>query len=122
MKTQVQFKNLQGMEHIREYVASSFSLSLARFEMWKEFDSQIILGTDKARSENHRPVFHCELILRSRDLHSPVIVKKSNANFYTAIHDTLHAAEKILRRRSKARVSKRRRQSSEIAQRLAFAS
>ena len=108
MKTSVQFRNFNGLEHIQNYVKDSVDQSLGKFESWRQFNAHVILSMVRTRSNTHTPIFECEVLIKGKGLHRPVITKKTNSNFYQAFRSSLRAAEKILRRASKIRVTARR--------------
>jgi ribosomal subunit interface protein len=112
MKTTTQFKNISGLEHIRNFVENSINQSLGKFEAWREFDAHVVMRTAKARSDSHKPVFESELVIEGKGLNRPIIVKKKNSDFYQAFNACILAAEKSLRRISKKRVTLRRHKSS----------
>lgn len=109
MRTSLKFRNFEGLDHIRNYVENVADQFLGKFESWRQFDTHIVLGMAKARSTTHPPVFECEVLVKGRGLRRPVFTKKTSADFYQALRDSLKAAEKSLRRASKIRVSARRR-------------
>jgi ribosome-associated translation inhibitor RaiA len=104
----VQFRNFEGFEHLRSFVEKAANQTLGRFESWKNFETHIVLATVKSRTTTHAPVFECELLMKSRGLQKPIVVKKESSNFYQAVRNCVKASEKILRRESKVRVSIRR--------------
>lgn len=108
MNTSVQFRNFDGFDHIKNFVENSVDIALGKFEAWRDFETHVVLRTVKARTLTHAPVFECELVMIGKGLLRPVVVKKKNSDFYLALRDCIKASEKILRRASKARVSKRR--------------
>jgi ribosome-associated translation inhibitor RaiA len=109
MRTSMQFKNFDGFEHLREFVLESVEHTLGKFESHRDFETQIILGAEKRMGDGHKPVFECEILLRGKGIHKPIVAKKKNIDFYQAVRSCLRASEKILRRTSRIRVSKRRR-------------
>lgn len=109
MRTIVQFRNFEGMKHHRNFIEENIEKSLTPFESWQSFDSHIILDAIKSKSEGHNPVFECELVLIELGMNRPIVIKKKNKDFYCAVRNSLRAAEKVLRRRSKERVSIRRK-------------
>lgn len=109
MRTSIQFRNLEGLDHIRSYVENSVDQTVGKFESWRQFDAHVTLGMAKTRSTNHKPIFECEVLIKGKGLQRPIFTKKTNADFYQALRSSLKAAEKILRRASKVRVSDRRR-------------
>lgn len=108
MRTEIQFRNFKGLDHLKFFVEVSMIESLERFEKWRDFKSHVILSTTKARSDVHKPVFECELLLSGKGIGRNVIVKKRNGDFYQAVRSAIQATEKILRRRSKIREKVRR--------------
>jgi ribosome-associated translation inhibitor RaiA len=108
MKTKVHFRNIDGLDHIRKFVGDSVEQSIGRFDSNRQFDGHVVLGMVSGRSETHRPVFECELLINGKGLSRPVVVKKHNSNFHHAIRDCLKTSAKILRRASKIRVLERR--------------
>lgn len=109
MQINLQFRNFEGLDHIRDYVESSVDQFLGKFESWRQFDVQIFMGMVKARSATHVPVFECEVLVNGKGLQRSIFAKKASPDFYKAVRSCLKATEKSLRRASKIRVSHRRR-------------
>lgn len=109
MKTSLQFRNFDGLDHIKLFTEESIYQSLDKFEAWRDFDIHMVISTVKARSSSHRPIFQCELLLTGKGIAKPIIVKKISSDFYHSVRTCLHVAEKKLRRSSKIRVTNRRK-------------
>jgi|JI6StandDraft_1071083.scaffolds.fasta_scaffold314843_2 ribosome-associated translation inhibitor RaiA len=108
MKTSLQFRNFDGFDHIKSFVEDSLDHSIGKFESWRHFDIHMVMSTVKGRTETHRPIFECELMLKGKGVKRPIIVKKMNSDFYQSVRSCLKATEKIFRRSSKIRVTDRR--------------
>ena len=108
LKTTVEFKNLEGLDHIRKYVEEAVNKNLGRFESWRRFDVHVILGTCRGRSETHRPIFESEFCIRGKGINRTIFVKKSSTDLYLAISECIRVSEKAFRRLSKIRVTERR--------------
>ena len=108
MKTKIQFRTIEELDHLKTFVEDTVEQSLRKFESWHNFDVRLVLGTAKGRSHSHRPIFNCELILKCNEFSRPIIVRKLNSNFYHMVRDCLKSAEKILRRSSKIQTTVRR--------------
>jgi ribosome-associated translation inhibitor RaiA len=108
MKTSIQFRNFDGLNHLKSFVEESVDQSIGKFESWRHFDIHVVMNTAKGRSDSHRPVFECELLIKGQGVNRPIFVKKINTDFYQSVRSTLRAAEKIFRRTSKIRVTNRR--------------
>jgi ribosome-associated translation inhibitor RaiA len=113
MTTLVQFRNFQGLEHIRAYIENAVDLSVGKFESWRHFNTRVIVGLAKGRSDLHHPIFECELVIRGTSRSIPLVVKKADPDIYRALRSCMHAAEKILRRSSKMRKSGRHHRDAE---------
>ncbi|MBK7963842.1 MAG: HPF/RaiA family ribosome-associated protein [Bdellovibrionales bacterium] len=114
MRTSIQFRSLEGLDHIRSYVENSVDQAVGKFESWRQFDTHVILGMAKTRSSTHKPVFECEVLVKGKGLQRTIFTKKTSADFYQAVRSSLKTVEKILRRASKIRVSDRRHPEFEI--------
>lgn len=101
MEATVQFRNLEGLNHIRSYLAESVTHTLGKFDKWGKFYARIILRKTHNRKGNHPPHFECELLINGKGIKRAIIVKKKSKDFYLAVRDCLSASEKILRRKSK---------------------
>lgn len=108
MKQRIQFKDFEGSEATREFITQQLSEHLEKFESNKEFYSSVIMSTARSRNNSHKPIFECEIVLHKNGNKSPIIVKKTDLNFHNAIRNAMVAAEKVLRRSAKIRVTRRR--------------
>lgn len=109
MRLDLQFRNFQGLDHIRDYVETTIEQVLGKFETGRQFDVQVFMGMVKARSTTHAPVFECEVLVNGKGLKRPIFAKKTSSDFYKAVRSCLKATEKNLRRTSRIRVTRRRR-------------
>lgn len=108
MKTSILFRNFDGLDHLKNFVEESVDQSIGKFESWRHVDIHIVMSTAKGRSDLHRPIFECEMLIKGKGVTRPIIVKKINTDFYQSVRSSLRAAEKIFRRTSKIRVTNRR--------------
>jgi ribosome-associated translation inhibitor RaiA len=96
MKTLVQFRNFEGVDHLKQFVESSINQTVGKFESWRHFNIHVVLGMVKGRTDLQRPIFECELLINGRGLGRPIVVKKINSDFYQVVRSCLKATEKNL--------------------------
>ncbi len=108
MNTSVQFRDVEPLEHLREYVETLVEHILGKFEVHQDFGAHVVVKLVRRRSARHKPVFECELLLKAKANERTIVVKKTDKDFHRSARECVEAAEKILRRDSKIRVSKRR--------------
>ncbi|MEQ1664171.1 MAG: HPF/RaiA family ribosome-associated protein [Bdellovibrionales bacterium] len=108
MKASIQFKNFAGLDHLRESVSELIDHSIGRFEAWHDFDTHVVIGLVRGRTDTHGPIFECELLLKGKGMPKRLFVKRQNADFHAAVRDCFKVSEQILKKTSRERVSKRR--------------
>lgn len=89
------------MKDVRSLIEQSVVSSLGKFESDRKLETRVILGTARARSGNHRPIFECEILVEGDNALRPIFVKKSDPDLVKVLKNCLKVSEKMLRRSSK---------------------
>jgi len=108
MKNLIEFRDFAGFDHIRHFIETALAQSLEKFESHRLIETHVVLGTTRARTDAHQPIFVCDLIINANGAFPTIVVKKENQDFYKAIRESIRTAEKVLRRESKFRMTKQR--------------
>lgn len=119
MKLHLHFKNLQALDHHKEFILAEAEEGVGRYERNKEFIVDIFVKKNVKAHKQASDLYECEVTFKGDRTRSLLFFKKTDANFYTAIRKALEATEKTLRRESRTRAVRRRRNFNRTQQELA---
>ena len=109
MNTTVFFRDIGKTEALENYLQEKVESATEDF---MKYDAETMLTvrveSERRRTENRRPAFVCELILKPSHQKGTLKVRKNGEDFHTAVNDATAALRTILRRRSTRKSQHRR--------------
>jgi ribosomal subunit interface protein len=109
MQIQTLFRDLGKTETLEAYLMEKIGSSIESFLKYDpNATATVRVDLDRHRSQNRKPSFICEVILKPTHQKRTIKVSKSGDDFYTAVSEATIALRAILRRNS-ARKSQHRR-------------
>lgn len=114
MTTQINFRDFQGFEHLKEFVQLTVDQTIGKLDMSRFADVNITIGTDHARHDGRSPFFMCEATLKVKS--QKVFVKKVDVDFQASVRKCMKAACQILVKKHTMKRQKHRQGLSGLAQ------
>ncbi|MBC7371943.1 MAG: HPF/RaiA family ribosome-associated protein [Bdellovibrionaceae bacterium] len=109
MNTTVFFRDIGKTEALENYLEEKVAGATEGFMKYDHQTSLTVrIETERRRTENRKPAFICELILKPSHQKGTLKVRKNGEDFHTAVNDATAALRTILRRRSTRRSQHRR--------------
>lgn len=110
MKTNLYYRDITRTENLESYLLSQAENEV---EPFIKDDSEAHL-TIRVESERHRsltkkPVFNCELLLKTTSDKKVFKVRKGDENFYNSVVQSIEALKQMLRKRSEMKSKHGRR-------------
>lgn len=109
MQIQTIFRDLGKTDALESYLKEKIGASIESFLKYDPNTTATVrIELDRRRSQNRKPAFICEVLVKPTHQKQTIKVSKSGEDFYTAASEAAAALRTILRRRS-ARKSQHRR-------------
>ena len=109
------FGGEQDHGHLMDYLRGTLGHSLDGFLATERYHLDLKVHHENLHNNPRRHLFVCEAIIRIEGVKKPLVVKKSNANFYKAALACDEALRNILIRRARVRESGRRQKEIPIS-------
>lgn len=110
MRTYVTFRGFEGIDHLKSFVINTTRTAIEKYEGGLVSDTNLVLSAHHFYSREVPAVeYECEALIRGPNFDSPLIVKKRHSDFYLAVRSCLKSVDKILRRNSRLKATRRRR-------------
>ena len=111
MITNIYYRDITRTENLEAYLLDHTEGSIEEFLKYDpEAHLTVRVESVRHRSQVRKPLFNCEIILKSSRNKKVYKVTKSNENFYSAVHETVTALKKMLVKRSEIKSHHGRRQ------------
>jgi ribosomal subunit interface protein len=110
MQTDIHYRDITRTDYLEAYLLGKIEGVVEKF-MTHDADAHLTVRveTERHRTQNRRPVFICEVILKPTHSKRVVKVRKTNDDFYACVADTADALKKILQRSASRKAAMRRR-------------
>jgi ribosomal subunit interface protein len=119
MQMQTLFRDLGKTETLEAYLTEKIGASIESFLKYDpDSTATVRVELDRRRSQNRKPFFICEVIVKPTHQKRTLKVSKSGRDFYTAVSEAAAALRTILRRNSARRSQHRRHEHSRELQEL----
>ncbi len=113
MRIQTLFRDLGKTEFLEAYLTEKISTSVEPFLKYDpNATASVHVELDRHRSQNRKPSFTCEVILKPTHQKRTIIVSKTGEDFYTTVSKVVAALRTILRRISGRKSQHRRHEYS----------
>lgn len=111
MQTDIFYRDITKTENLEDFLTSKVEGMVAKY-LKDDEDSHLTVRveTERRRSQNRKPAFTCELILKPTHTKSVLKVKKTNEDFYTCIGDAISALKSLLSHRASRQAEHHRRE------------
>lgn len=111
MVQQIQFRNIEHLDHLDAFVSDQMERMTARFNRdSRPFVGRAIISKEVGGTDPFGSIFCCEIILAHPAFRgNPIVAKKASPDFHTAVRDACHTVEKVLKKYSELRHDRRRR-------------
>lgn len=109
MRTLIHFQGFEAFEHHFEFVNNLVKSSINKFDIYNKFTTRIKLKELKSKHKYSNNRFECEISIVGDKKKGDMFFKKSSVDFYESVRMTTRAAEKSLRRESKTRTARKRK-------------
>lgn len=109
MQVQTLFRDLGKSEALEAYLQEKIGASIENFLKYDPNATVTVrVELDRHRSQNRKPSFICEVLLKSTKQRPTIKVSKNGEDFHAAVNEAAVALRKILRRRSDKKAQHRR--------------
>lgn len=114
MLTDIYYRDITRTEHLESYLLDKIEGLVEKF-IREDVNAHLTVRveTERHRTQNRKPVFTCEVILKPTHSKKILKVKKSGEDFYTCVSEINDAMRKMLQKLSSRRVTLKRRQPSQ---------
>ena len=102
------FGGEQDHAHLMDYLRATLGESLDSFLVTEKYHLDLKLHHENLHNNPRNHLFICEAIVRIEGTKKPLVVKKSNANFYKAALACDEALRNMLTKRARMRETSRR--------------
>lgn len=101
MITNIYYRDITRTENLEAYLLERTEGAIADFLKYDP-DAHLTVKVESTRhrTQTRKPVFTCEVILKSTRSKKVFKVQKEGENFYSTVTETVSGLKKILRRRS----------------------
>lgn len=113
MTNTISFKNLESLEHLKEFINEHIDHTIGQFVQNRSLRANIIV---EKKGQSH-PDYSCEIVIYHPALRKQIVARKSSHDFYKSVRDTCRAIEKNLRRFAQTK-SKLRHKSHEFTKKI----
>ncbi len=109
MQTDIHYRDITRTDYLEAYLLDKIEGVVEKF-MSHDADAHLTVRveTERHRTQNRKPVFICEVILKPTHSRRVLKVRKTNDDFYACVADSADALKKILQRNASRRASTRR--------------
>lgn len=109
MRIQTLFRNLGKSEALEVFVEDKILTNIEHFLKYEPDTNVVVrLDLDRHRTQNRKPSFMCEVIVKSPRSKQTIKVTKAAEDFHTAVSDAAMALRNIMSRRSGKKAQHRR--------------
>lgn len=101
MRIQTLFRNLGKSEALETFVQDKIYASIEQFLKYEpNANVAVRIDLDRHRSQNRKPSFTCEVIVKSTRSKQTIKVLKTGEDFHTAVSEAAAALKNVMGRRS----------------------
>ncbi len=108
--TTVTFRGVEGESnaHLSDYLFDLLGTTLDSFLPAEPYHLDLKVNHSNLHNNHNNQRFECEAVVRIEGERSPIVVKKTNENFYSAATACEAVLRKMLTRRTRVRAQARR--------------
>lgn len=109
MQTDIHYRDITRTDYLEAYLLDKIEGVVEKF-MSHDPNAHLVVRveTERHRTQNRKPVFICEVILKPTHSRRVLKVRKSHDDFFSCVASTTEALKKVLQRRSSRRATLRR--------------
>lgn len=109
MQTEIHYRDITRTDYLEAYLLDKIEGVAEKF-MSNDSDAHLTVRveTERQRTQNRKPVFICEVVLKPTHSRRVLKVRKTGDDFFACVSETSEAIKKILQRRASRRASTRR--------------
>lgn len=113
MQIQTLFRDLDKSEALEAYLQEKIGTSIEHFLKYQPNTTATVrIELDRHRSQNRKPSFLCEIVLKPTRNKKPIVIVKHGEDVYSAVNDAAATLKMILSRQSAKRAQHHRREHS----------
>lgn len=111
MQTEIRYRDITKSESLETFLLSRVEGLAEKYLKDDEASHLTIrLSSSRRRSQNRKPSFTCELILKPTHSRSVMKVKRTNEDFYTCVGEAVTALKAVLTHHASRRAENHRRE------------
>lgn len=113
MQTEIYYRDITRTDNLESYLMERVAGAIEEF-FPQEYDAHLTVRveTDRHRSQNRKPSYTCEVILKPSHLRSVIKIKKSDEKFKSCVAKTVLALKAAVSRQMGKRSDRRKRRGS----------
>lgn len=110
MLTDIYYRDITRSEYLESYLLDKIEGLVEKF-MHKDVNAHLTVRveTERHRTQNRKPVFICEVVLKPSHSKKIIKVRKSGEDFYNCVGEITDAMRKMLQKLSSRRTSQKKR-------------
>lgn len=110
MQTDIHYRDITRTDNLEAFLLNKIEGVAEKF-MSHDPNARLTVRveTERQRTQNRKPVFICELVLKPTHSRRTLKVRKTNDDFFACVAETAEAFKKVLQRRASKRATSKRR-------------
>lgn len=101
MQTDIYYRDITRTEALEDFLNTRIGLIAEKFlKSDEQAHLTVRLETERHRTQNRKPSFTCEVLLKPTHTRGLIKIKKTNDDFFTCVSETCEALKKVLKHRS----------------------